>query len=357
MKGKISTTSKSPEQLMTQSLDQFFAENIKAAEAVDKHYAVLWQELNRLVRSGGKRMRPRITIMCYQAFGGSDVQSIISIATAQELLHQCLLIHDDIIDRDHKRYGVENISGRYKKLYKPYVKESLDLEHYSLSAALLAGDLLLSSAHQLIAESTIDPTIKQRVHAIFSQSIFNVAGGELLDTESAFRPVADISTKTIAKYKTASYSYVGPLLIGATLANADSASCAALRVFAEDLGIAFQLRDDILGVFGNEDTTGKSNETDIKEGKYTHLVECLLQKLDKKETAIFNTVFGNQSASAEQIQQIRDLFVSSGALEQVEEKIASYESSARKELDFLQLNNEYRELFEALINKSVRRDH
>ena len=76
MKGKISTTSKSPEQLITQSLDQFFAENIKAAEAVDKHYAVLWQELNRLVRSGGKRMRPRITIMCYQAMYTVSLETI-----------------------------------------------------------------------------------------------------------------------------------------------------------------------------------------------------------------------------------------------------------------------------------------
>lgn len=356
MKGKTNAKTESPEQLITQSLGQFFSENIKAANAIDKHYGVLWRELERLVCSGGKRMRPRITIMCYQAFGGKDIQSIIPIAIAQELLHQFLLIHDDIIDRDHKRYGVENISGSYQKLYRPYVKDSADLEHYSMSAALLGGDLLLASAHQLIAESTIDATIKQRVQAIFRQSIFDVGGGELLDTESAFRPTDEISTKTIAKYKTASYSYVGPLLIGATLANADSASCAALRVFAEDLGIAFQLRDDVLGVFGDEDTTGKSNETDIREGKYTHLVECLLQKMDKNETTLFKAVFGNQSATTRQIQQVRDLFVSSGALKQVEDKIAVYESSARKELDFLQLSEEHQQLFEELITKSVKRD-
>ena len=151
MKAKTGMTTESPDQLITRSLDQYFVGNIKAAEAIDIHYAAMWRELDRLVRSGGKRMRPKITLMCYQAFGGKDIKAILPIATAQELLHQFLLIHDDIIDRDHIRYGVENITGRYKVLYKPYVKNASDLEHYSNSAALLAGDLLHSGAHQLIA--------------------------------------------------------------------------------------------------------------------------------------------------------------------------------------------------------------
>ena len=145
-------------------------------------------------------------------------------------------------------------------------------------------------------------------------------------------------------------------MIGATLANADNATCAALRVFAEDLGIAFQLRDDVLGVFGNEAATGKSNQNDIREGKYTYLVECLLKTISAEESALFDSIFGNQSATPDQIQTIRDMFVSSDALEKVEAEISAYESRARKELDFLQLSPEYRELFEDLINKSVKRD-
>lgn len=356
MLGKPSTPIVRIETLIEESLEAFLAHKIQEAQNIDKHYKQLWKEIATLIQSGGKRMRPRITVMAYQAFGGTEIEKILPIATAQELLHQSLLVHDDIIDRDYIRYGVENIAGRYTKIYEPYAQNASDRKHYALSAALLAGDLLLSSAHQLIAESNLEPKIKKQVHTLFSQAIFQVAGGEFLDSESVLRPKQEVNTMTIAKYKTASYSYVCPLLIGATLANADSGSCAALRVFAEDLGIAFQLRDDVLGVFGKEEETGKSNETDIKEGKYTHLVECFMQTANTDVITLFNTIFGNQSATTSQIEQVRELFIASGALEQVEAKIAHYESSARKELDFLQLSTQYRERFEELINKSVRRD-
>ena len=96
---------------LNQTLEDYFARGITRAEAVSPYYAQLWQEMFRLVKSGGKRLRPKMTILAYQAFGGQDVNSILPIAAAQELLHVSMLIHDDIIDRDYSRHGVDNVAG------------------------------------------------------------------------------------------------------------------------------------------------------------------------------------------------------------------------------------------------------
>lgn len=338
-------------------IDDFFTVSIQQAKQVGVHYEALWSELYRLIQSGGKRIRPKTTLLSYKAFGGTDVETIIPIAVAQELLHLSLLIHDDIIDRDFVRYGVKNIAGSYQQAYQSLVDNEEDRTHYANSAALLAGDLLISGAYQLINQSTVEPQLKQQVQGLFSKAIFEVAGGELLDTESAFRPAEETDALSIARYKTASYSFVGPLLIGATLAGADETSCNQLRAFAENIGIAFQLKDDLLGVFGDEQVTGKSVTSDITEGKHTYMVETFLTTATEAQRLEFKKWFGLQSANPEQIEAVKNLFVSSGARQLVEDKITQYEHEARSALAQLQLSSDVQQQFEVYIQKVLKRDH
>lgn len=342
-------------ELVNVTLDTFFEESIKEAELINDAYKQLWQNLHAVIKSGGKRVRPQMTLLAYDVFGGVDSNSIIQVAAAQELLHCSLLIHDDIIDRDYIRHGVPNIAGQYDTIYHPHVTDKAERTHYANSAALLGGDLLLSGAYQMIAIATIPDDKKILAQKILGQSIFEVAGGELLDTESAFRPNDFGDALQIARYKTASYSFIFPLQTGAVLAGASSEQLSALTSFGTALGIAYQLVDDLLGVFGDETKTGKSSSGDIREGKRTYLVEQCLERLSGKDRELFDLSFGDPDATITTIAKVKDLFISCGAKAATEQAIRQYETSARAALSQLSLAPEPQAEFEALIKKVVER--
>jgi len=309
-------------------LDSYFNRYISASKDISMSYERLWVNLHKLIKSGGKRLRPKITLLAYEIFGGKHPDSVVSIAAAHELLHFSLLIHDDIIDRDYMRYGVPNIAGRYQAFYQKHVTNDTDLVHYSHGAALLAGDLMLAGAHELIAQSPVSAEKKQIAQNLLAQSIFDVAGGELLDTEASFIPYTKGDAEKIALYKTSHYSFVIPLLTGAKLAVITAEQEAHLKDYAEALGIAYQLVDDLLGVFGNEETTGKSVLGDIREGKQTFLIEKAMERMPTEDKILFNLAFGNPFATSELIHQAKELLVSSGGKEITEKEIKKYKAKA-----------------------------
>lgn len=336
-------------------LDGFFKQSIDDAVRVDPSYQRLWNNLHSLIMSGGKRLRSQMTLLAYDAFGGKDRQSILPIAAAQELLHFSLLIHDDIIDRDYVRYGVANIAGQYRLVYSQFVSSETDLAHYTHSAAILGGDLMLSGAHKLISESELPSELIAIAQGLLSRGIFEVAGGELLDTELSFTPYKKGTALKVATYKTAGYSFVAPLLTGASLAGASKVQLEALRRYATALGIAYQLVDDLLGVFGNEDETGKSTIGDITEGKRTYLVEVALDAFSSAEQASFMMAFGKQEATPLQIDTAKQLLESSGAKHKTEQKIAEYANQALAVLDSLNLEPKYTQQFTEMVYKITHR--
>lgn len=337
------------------TIDAFFERNIVQAGSVSPYYTLLWQDMHRLIRSGGKRLRPRMVLRSYRAFGGNDSDSILPVAAAQELLHLSLLIHDDIIDRDYIRYGVDNITGQYEKQHYASVLDDKDRLHYAQSAALLAGDMLLSGSYQLMLEARIDPVSVLEIQKIHSHSIFEVAGGELIDTESAFRPLDSIDAKTVALYKTASYTFTGPLLIGAVLADVPSKDMIHLKDFAQNLGIAYQLRDDIIGVFGDEKEIGKTTIGDIREGKHTYMVEQFVKLAGGEDRAFFKLYFGDKEIQKSEVDAIKALFVSSGALQRTEDAIIEYAMSARNALTRISSHDDMNELLELVSIVTERR--
>ena len=341
--------------LLDTLINSFFEQSIAAATRIDASYRHLWESLYGLIRSGGKRLRPQMTIMAYQAFGGKDIDKIIPIAAAQELLHFSLLIHDDVIDRDYVRYGVPNIAGRYKVSYSKYVATPDDQTHYAHSAAVLGGDLMLSGAYQLVGTSNLSDNQKALAQGYLAQGIFEVAGGELLDTELSFIPYNKGDALKVAKYKTASYSFISPLMTGAEIAGIGESKKTALHDYALSLGIAYQLVDDLLGVFGDEEETGKSVSSDIVEGKRTFLIERALSSFSDSEKAVFMLAFGNPLATAMEVKNIKILLETSGAREATEKKINEYVISANKALNSLDLEAEHYEKFLAFITKVTER--
>lgn len=341
--------------LIDQTINGVFERSIDYATRIDPSYRYLWESLYGLIRSGGKRLRPKMTLMAYEAFGGSDIKSIIPVAVAQEFLHFSLLIHDDIIDRDYVRYGVPNIAGRYKIAYSKYVPSPDDQTHYAHGAAILGGDLMISAAYQLIATSELDEEQKMMAQGYLANSIFDVGGGELLDTELSFAPYNDGDALKVARYKTASYSFIGPLMTGASLANIDKHKIDPLHTYALSLGIAYQLIDDVLGIFGGEDKTGKSTSSDITEGKRTYMIEKALATFSSSDKTTFSQAFGNPLATSVEIENVKKLLESSGAREATEQKAREYTEEARQALEKLELSGIDYDNFAALIKKVTER--
>ena len=340
-----------------QCINQYFEQSFRDAAEIDSSYLNLWRALHKLLKAGGKRLRPQLTLMAYSAFGGNDTTSMLPIAAAQELLHVSLLIHDDVIDRDYVRHNTLNIAGTYKDVYAQYLPSTEDAVHFAHGAAILAGDLMLSGAHELISSSTVATAHKVAARKLLSRSVFEVAGGELLDTELSFVPYTDGDALKVARYKTAGYSFVNPLLTGAEIAGASKADLKLLQAFGLSLGIAYQLVDDLLGTFGEASATGKSTTSDITEGKRTFMIEQTLKKLSDSDKHLFYKGFGKQNATAHDINEVKRLIIAAGAKDKTQQMIKSYANKAQAALDTLNLAQKQHKDFSDLIRSVTERTY
>jgi geranylgeranyl diphosphate synthase type II len=343
--------------LIDYRLSEYCKVRTQAASQIGEQYAALWSAIETLLTAGGKRFRPYMLITAFSAYASddADIESILPAALAQELSHQAMLIHDDIIDRDTIRYGVKNISGQYDSNYKPFIKAPKERAHMALSTALLAGDVLLSDSYHFLSRVTTTPERQSQVSAIFSSGLFEVIGGELLDTQTSFL-TNGVTSQTIARFKTASYSFISPLSIGAILAGASAEQVGLLRQLAEYLGIGYQLRDDLLGTFGSEAETGKSTSTDITEGKRTYLIEQFELLGTEAQKNAFSKLFHTPALSQSDLNTAKNLLVESGAKAQVEMTIDTLRTKSENIISLLTISDETKEVFNNLIQDCLARE-
>lgn len=291
---------------VNKNLTIFFEAQIKASGKIDEHYKTLWQVTRDVAMAGGKRLRPYLTVLAYQTFGGSDYENILELAAAQELLHISFLIHDDICDHDFIRHGQLNIAGVFREQYQSLTNQE-SADHAATSAALLAGDLILSAAQQMIFTSGFDETYKKIALDIFDRTIFEVAGGQLLDLEAEMQPIGEVDVSKIARYKTASYTCIGPLTMGARMADASQQSIDLLLEFGEHLGTTYQLENDMSDIFAEEPLY-----SDIRAGKRTLIIQKALELAPPEQLRILTQGLGNQNLTSEQGDEIRDILTASG---------------------------------------------
>ena len=331
----------------------------RASEALElgPTYVRLWQSIENLILAGGKRLRPYMLLMTYQAYHPEgQLNDVLPAAVAQEIIHSAMLIHDDIIDRDSTRYGVQNISGQYNEHYRPYIQDNNERAHMSLSAALLAGDALISDAHRLIRKTNRPSELVDQAEEILNMMIFEVVGGELFDTEIAFLPKGSISVDAISRYKTASYTFVGPLTTGAILAQAPEHDINTLKELSLIIGVGYQLRDDILGTFGNESVTGKSASSDIREGKRTYLIEQFEHLATSEQAEQFTAIFHQLNATEKEIEGAKQLLIESGARAAVEASINQKYLQALEKVNQLSLSDELKQVYKMLIERCLNRE-
>jgi len=331
--------------LVQSRLDGFLAEQGAALAAISPDLEIIDQTARQLL-AGGKRFR---ALFCYWGWRsvaglGDDswaqddigeteraaLDPVISVASALEIFHAAALVHDDIMDNSDLRRGKPSLHRRFESLHRESGWAGSGRQ-YGDAAALLVGDLLLAWSDELFeagASLARNPDASAAARAQFSLMRTEVTVGQYLDMleESSWRtrPEAELLPRAhrVIVYKSAKYSVEAPLVIGASLAEASLPQLAALRAFGLPLGVAFQLRDDLLGVFGDPDVTGKPAGDDLREGKRTVLVTLARQKLPASAARLFDELLGDDALDDQQIGMLQTAVRDSGAVEQVERIIA-----------------------------------
>ncbi|MFD0823354.1 polyprenyl synthetase family protein, partial [Micromonospora zhanjiangensis] len=280
----------------------------------------VFSTLRRFVLTGGKRLRPLFCYWGWRGAGGPDGTPIVVAAAALELFHAFALIHDDIMDGSDLRRGHPSVHRVFADLHARSSWRG-DPAAYGRSTALLCGDLCAAWADQMFHECGLDPEQVGRGYRVFATMRTEVIAGQYLDLVSGVGDGSVASALTVVRMKAARYTVTRPLQIGAALAGADPELLAALVAFGDPLGDAFQLRDDVLGVFGDPAVTGKSVLDDLREGKPTVMMALARSGADRTQAARLKALFGNPELDPDGAAELRDIITATGARERIEQMI------------------------------------
>ncbi|TYL46161.1 polyprenyl synthetase family protein [Nocardioides sp. BGMRC 2183] len=285
----------------------------------------------RAVVSGGKRFRAAFCHWGFAALAGvpEDVEAgaVRRASAALELLHASALVHDDLMDASDTRRGRPATHRGFEAEHRRATWRG-DAEQYGAAAAILLGDLLLTWADELLRRCGFGPERTAPAGDVFDLCRSEVIAGQFLDVSVQARGHADVdAAMTVLRYKSAKYSIERPLHVGAALAGADQAALDLLSGFGLPLGEAFQLRDDLLGVFGDPATTGKPAGDDLVEGKRTVLIAHALDAAPTAEARRLDAALGGPLAEGE-VDELREIIERSGARQRVEETIATLADEA-----------------------------
>jgi geranylgeranyl diphosphate synthase type I len=300
----------------------------------------------RTAVQGGKRLRAAFCWWGHHAATGPgadpvDQQALLRACAALELLHASALVHDDFMDASDTRRGRPATHRTFEAEHRA-AGWTGDAEQYGAAAAILLGDLLLTWADELLRRCGLPADRVARAMEVFDLCRSEVVAGQFLDVSVQARGRADVdAAMTVLRYKSAKYSIERPLHIGAALAGADRASLDRLSAFGLPLGEAFQLRDDLLGVFGDPDVTGKPAGDDLVEGKRTVLVALALDAAPADEAALLDRCLGRPLTAAD-VDRLRRVITDSGATEQVEQVIAELVRHADQALEAASIGDQAR---------------
>ncbi|WP_405372650.1 MULTISPECIES: polyprenyl synthetase family protein [unclassified Microbacterium] len=322
--------------------------------------ADLGAEASALVESGGvavtggKRLRARFLLAGWRATATADGKvpaelppAAVAAAAALEIFHAAALVHDDIIDNSDTRRGQPAAHRAWEGRHRA-ASWAGDASSFGRSAAVLLGDLLVAWSDDLLEEGLeagIEPRIAAAARREYARMRREVTIGQFLDVaeESAHVAVPDDAhaerALRIASLKSARYSVQHPLLLGATLADASAQQYGSLSDFGHPIGLAFQLRDDVLGVFGDSAETGKPVGDDLREGKRTLLIAYTRERLATGARRVFDELIGDSELTADQVASLQQTITDTGALLRVEEHISTWAAEADRALRGAPLGN------------------
>ncbi len=361
------TPSPDPIEAVSQRMERFAAARL--ADAADLGAdATAFARVAATTIEGGKRLRAHFCLTGWRAVadagraGATAGDDVIAAAGALEIFHAAALVHDDLIDNSDTRRGRPSAHRGLEAAHRD-ARWTGDAEAFGRSAAILLGDLLVAWSDDLLEEGLRSAPHAASARAEYARMRRDVTVGQFLDVaeEAAAATVPDSEHAAralrVATYKSARYSVQQPLLIGAALAGADTAQSEALARFGMPVGLAFQLRDDVLGVFGDSAVTGKPSGDDLREGKRTLLIAYARETLSGGARRTLDELLGDPGLDEDQIAFLQRTIVDSGALARVETLIADSAAEGDRALRGAALDNAavgtLRDLARAAVTRSA----
>ncbi len=339
-------------------LVDYFDRELKSKQSQKGLAGVAIKNIRRFILSGGKRVRPAVMYYAYLASGGKKRRAALKASLSIELIHSFLLMHDDIIDKDDKRHGISTIHKHYEKIGKRYFADK-DIQHFGRSMAIIVGDLTYSFGNKILFSADFKPEVIVKAMNKLQDIVYDVIDGEMLDVQLGFRGQAtEKEIIRVQKAKTAYYTFDGPIALGQILAESNDKKMAEnFTKYSLALGRAFQIRDDILGIFGDEKKLGKPVGSDITEGKRTLLTNYIVRYGSPKEKKIMNDLLGRDKITTRELKLFQNIMRESGSLEYSQQKVRELTQEAVDILDEINFQSaKSKEFFRGIAEYLAKRD-
>lgn len=337
-------------------LEIYLDKTIKNAQKQDVVVADALRYVKKVILSAGKRIRPAFMYYGYLAVGGTEKQKIIHASISIELVHMYLLIHDDIMDRDNTRHGMDTVHYKYEKLGKRFFKDG-DLEHFGRSMAIIIGDMIGAFGNQVVYDSKFNADLIMQALSRLQSIIAMTVIGQSQDIFIEYKKDAtEADIMRMYENKTAKYTIEGPLQLGATLGGASDDERKALSAYAIPIGIAFQIQDDILGIFGSEKKLGKKVGSDIEEGKQTILVAKAKEFGTKSQKTALKNILGKKDLTRQDIKEFQKIITETGSLKYANEMARNLIIKGDKALEGMKIQKEAKDFLAGIAQYMIERE-
>lgn len=311
-----------------------------------------YSELSDYFLSGGKRIRPLLCIATYNAFHNNQDNSIVHPSVGVEFLHNATLIHDDIIDKDDFRRGKPSFHFRFRNYHKQYKLKKMNASDFGVSIGLIGGDSVFIMGLEAFLFNEFKRDLNLKAIKYYEQGFIEIINGVLIETDMVNRKdltISDyikmISLKTGALIEKS-------ILIGANYAEVETKFLKDLSRYGLNLGIIFQIIDDILGTFGDEKVTGKPTDGDIREGKQTCLLITALNNLENEKREKLESLIENPNMTNENVKEVKDLFRDANVIDSCKKLANNYYQEAKSSLENLkaEIKTSEAEFFASLLD-------
>jgi geranylgeranyl diphosphate synthase type I len=320
--------------LLNTALADFSAQESDYLRSIGSELEPVASAMHSFICDSGKRLRPLFAYIGYLGSGANPDEAAIKASASLELVHVCALMHDDVMDGSDSRRGAPSIHRAFEALHKRENSQG-SAEQFGINAAILLGDLALVWSAKMLHQSGIESSSLLRALPMYDEMRVELMAGQYLDIyESTLKSQSVERSLKIARFKSGKYTIERPLHFGASLGSAAPAEI--MKIYSRyglPLGEAFQLRDDVLGVFGNPSETGKPAGDDLREGKRTVLLATTLERVSPAQKSIIEEHIGNTEISSDAVEEIRSIIVNTDALAAVEDLITSLTQSALEAVD------------------------
>lgn len=332
-------------------IDSFAAQFVRRTQKEFGEYpAQAVKSYQQFLTRGGKRIRGVLAMHTYFMFGGKDSQVAIEIARAIEMLHAYILAVDDIQDRSETRRGGPTVHIDLKNYHINHTLKG-DPQHFGESVAMNAFLFGMHSALDVIADMNVSSDLKIAAIKNVNKHFIGTAHGQTLDIfNEVVDTVSEEDVNNVLLWKTALYTFANPMQLGAILAGADEQSLKTLEQFSLHAGKVFQITDDILGVFGEDEQTGKHAKDDIIEGKRTILTTKALEQANEEDAGFLEKCLDNTELTDDAFERCKQIITDSGALDYAKKEAHAAANEAKAVLKDLDNGVDQKKFLENLLD-------